>query len=126
MGLADVVQKAAKTVFKAIGNIPLTCTYTDQGASVYDPATGGYTYPDVVEYTGLKFLFEDFTAKEIEDAGGVILSTDQKASIPQLNLTPTPQIKDLITDSDSVVWAIENIEKDSARALWVFQVRKSG
>lgn len=125
MGLADVIQKAAKTAFKVIGNIPLVCTYTDQGTSVYDPATGEYIYPDAVDYTSLKFLFEDYTAKEIEDAGGVILTTDMRASIPQLNLTPTPQIKDLITDSDSIVWVIENFKKDAAGALWMFQVRKS-
>lgn len=124
MGLAQVMQNAAKTVFTAIGDIPLTCTYTSQGASVYVPATGAYTYPNAVDYTSLKFLFQDYTAKEIEDAGGVILSTDQKSSIPQLNLTPIPQIKDLVTDSDSIVWAVENIEKDSARALWIFQLRK--
>lgn len=126
MGLADVIQSAAKTAFKAIGDIPLSCTYTDQGATVYVPATGAYTYPDAVDYTSLKFLFQDYTTKEIEDAGGVILTTDQKSSIPTLNLTPEPQIKDLITDSDSIVWVVENIKKDAARAVWVFQVRKSG
>lgn len=124
MGLADVVQKAAQTAFKAIGNIPLTCTYTSKGTSVYDPATGGYTSTDT-DYTGLNILFEDYTAKEIEDAGGVILSTDQKASIPNLSLTPTPKITDYITDSDSQKWTVENIRIDPARALWIFQVRRS-
>ena len=124
-GLAGVIQNAAKTAFKAIGNIPLTCTFTDQGAAVYVPATGGYTYPNAVDYTSLKFLFEDFSAEEVANSGGVILTTDIKASIPTLNLTPEPQIKDLITGSDSIVLIIENIKKDSARALWTFQVRKS-
>lgn len=126
MGLADVIQKAAKTAFKAIGNIPLVCTYTDQGTSVYDPATGTYIYPDAVDYTSLKFLFADYSAEEITNSGGVILATDQKSSIPTLNLTPEPQIKDIITDSDSIVWVIETIKKDAARALWTFQIRKSG
>jgi hypothetical protein len=125
MGLAAVIQKSAKAAFKAIGDIPLICTYTDRGAATYDPATGGYTYPNAVDYADLKFLFEDYTSQEVANSGGVILTTDQKASIPNLNLTPTPQIKDIITDSDSVVWAIENIKKDAAKALWTFQVRKS-
>lgn len=124
MGLADIVQKAAKTAFKAIGDIPLTCTYTDKGMPVYDPASGTYSSSDT-DYTGLKFVFENYEANEVSASGGVILTTDQKASIPNLNLTPTPQIKDLITDSDSVVWVIENIKTDPAKALWIFQVRRS-
>ena len=122
MGLADVVQKAAVSAFKAIGNIPITCTYTSKGTSVYDPSDGSYTSTDT-DYASLEFLFEDYEANEID--GAVILITDQKASIPQLNLTPTPKIKDTITDSDSAVWTVEDFKKDAARALWTFQVRES-
>ena len=124
MGLADVVQKAAVSAFKAIGNIPITCTYTSKGTSVYDPSDGSYTSTDT-DYEDLKFLFEDYTSEEIMRAGGAILRTDQKASIPNLNLTPTPKIKDTITDSDSAVWTVEDFKKDAARALWTFQVRES-
>lgn len=124
MGLADVVQKAAQTAFKDIGNIPLTCTYTSKGVSTYNPTTGAYTSTDT-NYTGLSILFEDYTAEEITEAGGVILSTDQKASIPNLNLTPTPKITDYITDSNSQKWTVENVKIDPARALWIMQVRRS-
>jgi len=124
MGLADVVQKAAQTAFKMIGNIPLTCTYASKGASIYNTTTGLYTFTDV-SYTGLSILFEDFTVQEITEAGGAILSTDQKASIPNLNLTPTPKITDYITDSNSQKWTVENVRIDPARALWIFQVRRS-
>ena len=124
MGLADVVQKAAKTAFKVIGNIPLTCTYTSKGVATYTAATGVYTSTDV-DYVSLAILFEDYLAKEITDAGGVILSTDQKASIPNLNLTPTPKIKDVITDPNSQKWTIEDVGIDPARALWIFQTRRS-
>ena len=124
MGLAGVVQKAAQTAFKVIGNIPLTCTYVSKGASTYNTTTGLYTSTDV-SYTGLSILFEDFTVQEITEAGGAILSTDQKASIPNLNLTPTPKITDYITDSNSQKWTVENVRIDPARALWIFQVRRS-
>ncbi len=124
MGLADVVQKAAKTAFKVIGNIPLTCTFTSKGTATYVPATGAYTSTDT-DYTGLSILFEDFTAEEITASGGAILSTDQKASIPNLNLTPTPKIKDIITDSNSQKWAVEGVNIDAARAMWIFQTRRT-
>ena len=124
MGLADVVQKAAKTAFKIIGDIPLTCSYSSKGVATYNPATGTYTSTDV-DYAGLAILFEDYMAEEITASGGVILSTDQKASIPNLNLTPTPKIKDVITDSNNKKWTIENVGIDPARALWIFQVRRS-
>ena len=124
MGLADTIQKAAQTAFTAIGNIALVCTYTSKGTPVYDPATGAYSSTDT-DYTGVKVLFENYTTKEITDAGGVILSTDQKASIPNLNLTPTPKIKDIITDTSSQKWTVENIMLDAARALWILQTRRS-
>ncbi|MFH1422917.1 MAG: hypothetical protein ABIH42_09440 [Planctomycetota bacterium] len=124
MGLANIIQRAAQTAFKAIGDIPLICTYTSKGTPVYVPATGAYTSTDT-DYTSLSVLFEDYTAKEITDAGGVILSTDQKASIPNLSLTPTPKITDYITDSNSQKWTVQNIKIDPARALYVFQVRRS-
>ena len=124
MGLADVVQKAAQTAFKVIGNIPLTCTYSSKGVSVYNPATGAYTSTDT-DYAGLSILFEDYTVQEITEAGGVILSTDQKASIPNLNLIPTPKITDYIIDSNSQKWTVENVKIDPARALWIMQVRRS-
>ena len=124
MGLADVIQKAAKTAFKVIGNIPLICSYSSKGTATYVPAKGAYISAEI-NYAGLAILFEDYVAEEITAAGGVILATDQKASIPNLNLTPTPKIKDVITDSNNKKWTIENVGIDPARALWIFQVRKS-
>ena len=124
MGLAGVVQKAAKTAFKIIGDIPLTCSYSSKGVATYNPATGTYTSTDA-DYAGLAILFEDYMAEEITAADGVILSTDQKASIPNLNLTPTPKITDVITDSNSQKWTVEAVGIDPARALWIFQTRRS-
>jgi|GEM_PF-1044704 hypothetical protein len=131
MGLANTIQKAAKTAFKVIGDIPLTCTYTSKGTRTYTAATGAITSSDT-DYTSLKILFEDYTAKEVKDSqnnggdsAGIILNTDQKASIPNINLTPTPKMADIITDSASKKWTIEDVKLDAARALWVFQVRRS-
>jgi hypothetical protein len=124
MSLASTIQKAAQTAFKAIGDIPMTCTYTSVGTSVYNPTTGASSSSDTA-YTGLKIVFEDFNPREVNDAGGAILHTDKKASIPNENLTPTPKITDFITDSDSVQWSIKDVLIDPARALWLFQVRRS-
>ena len=121
MGLADIVQNMAQAAFNIIGDIPKACTYTSKGTPTYNPATGAYTSTDTT-YSGLKFLFEDYAVMEIDDQN--ILSTDMKATIPQLNLTPTPKKQDTITDADSVAWDVVGIGKDPADALWVFQVRK--
>ena len=104
MGLAETVQKAAQSAFKAVGNIPEVCTYTSKGAQVY--VNGQYTSTDT-EYTGLKFLFTDYESREVD--GTVILSTDMKMSIPRLNLTPTPKKQDYLTDADGVVWQVGQI-----------------
>lgn len=123
MGLADTIQKAAQTAFKAIGDIPLTCTYTSVGTPSYNPTTGAVTSSDT-DYTGLKIVFEDFNPREINDAAGIILATDKKATIPNADLTPTPKLSDCITDADSKKWYIKDILIDPARALWLFQVRR--
>jgi len=124
MGLASTMQKAAQTAFKAIGDIPVTCIFTSKGTPVYNPTTGAYTSTDV-PYPGLSILFEDFSAKDISDAGGTILSSDMKSSIPNLSLAPTQKITDIITDSNSQKWTIENVMIDAAKALYIFQVRRS-
>ena len=124
MGLAETVQSAAKTAFKVIGNIPLTCTFTSKGTPVYNVTTGAYTSTDT-DYTGLSILFEDYTAREVMEAGGVILATDQKVSIPNLNLTPTPKISDYIITSENKKWTIYDVLIDPARALWIMQIRLS-
>ena len=124
MGLASVIQKATQTAFKAIGDIPITCVYISKQTSTYNAITGIGTSYDF-EYSDLDFIFEDYTAQEIMESGGTILRTDQKANIPQFNLEPTPAIKDIITDSNDIVWTIENIKTDPARALWIFQVRQN-
>lgn len=121
MGFADLAKNLAVAGFKIAGNILITCTYTSKGTQTYNPATGLYTGSDT-SYSGLKFLFEDYSSQEIDDQN--ILRTDMKASIPQLSLTPTPKKQDYLTDSDSVVWQVEGIGKDPARAMWVLQVRK--
>ena len=126
MGFADLAQKMAQAGYKLAGNIKVTCTYNHKGVGVY--AGGLYTYPDEVNSTGLKFLFEDYQDKEVD--GSVFKSTDQKISIAQLDLvdssgdTITPAKKDTITDSDSRVWTIEGIGKDAARATWRLQGRE--
>jgi len=124
MGLSNTIQNAAKTAFKAIGDIPLACTYTSKGTPVYNTTTGAYTSTDT-DYNGLSILFEDYSAREITEAGGAILSTDQRASIPNVNLTPTPKITDYITDSNSQKWIVEEALIDPAIALWILQCRRS-
>ena len=135
MGLSQVIQAATKTAFKAIGDLGQTCTYTSMPTVTYDPATGTNT-PSAynaetgtysawgTDYPGLSILFESYSAREVQESGGTIISSDQKASIPSLNLTPGPKVTDTITDPDSIVWTVENMALDSARALWVYQVRK--
>ncbi len=124
MGLSSTVQKAAQTAFKAIGDIPLTCTYTSLGTQTYD-ATYGDFYSQNTDYSNLKIVFEDFNPMKVADSGGAILATDKKLSIPQLSLTPTPKLSDYITDSDGFVWRIKDILTDPARALWLFQARRT-
>ncbi len=130
MGLNSTIQKAAQVAFKAIGDITRVCVYTSKGTSTYNATTGSHTsVDDCTEY--LNCLFEDFSTREITESGGSILSTDQKASIPAPNLISiyddiiTPKILDYIVDENEQKWVVQQTNIDSARALWVLQVRRA-
>lgn len=119
MGLREVLQNAAVAAVAAVGNIATASTFVSI-ASVYDTATGDTTITDT-DYPDLKIVFTNYKSNEINNT--TILSTDQKALIPKLNLEPTPKMKDLI-QRNGIEWKIESIDIDPADALWIFQVRK--
>jgi hypothetical protein len=120
MGLKSVFQNAAKTIFTAFDDIPISVTYVSKGDSTYNVATGVAVPSSETEYT-VDGILEDYTAVEIDDI--TILSTDQKFLIPQLNLSPTPREQDEIV-IDSITWQVIDIETDPAEALWIMQIRK--
>lgn len=119
MGLSATISSAVQAAFTALGDIPQSVTYTSKGTSTYNPTTGAVTSTDTT-YT-VSMVLESYSSREIDNQ--IILSTDQKATIPQANLTPTPKVTDTITIS-SVVWGIVGIGQDPASATWVFQLRK--
>jgi len=130
MGLASVIQKATQVAFKAIGDIPLVCTYTSVGTPNYNTTTGVTSSFDE-ECSGVKVLFEDYNVREVQESNGAVLNTDKKLSIAALDITSEfgglliPKASDFVTTESEAKWVVQKTNIDSAQALWILQCRKS-
>lgn len=122
MSLREAFQKATVTAFKAIGDVPESSTYTSIAVRSYNTSTSTPSTTGDVDYEDVDFVYSKFSENEIDDKK--VRSTDEKALIPTLNLTPNPKKGDYITKSDGTKWRVEGIRTDPTRALWKLQIRK--
>lgn len=120
MGLQSVFKSLAQAAFVAVGDIPVSVTYTHvTGNPTYTPATGTVT-DSTTDYT-VSVVFNQYKAADVDGAN--ILSTDQQALIPVENLGCTPSNHDYMT-VDGERWNVVDKETDPAEALWILQIRK--
>lgn len=85
-------------------------------AGEYVPGVG---YPPAVpvEYTG-RGIFADYSAREVD--GTIIMSTDQKLTALQIEVTETPKVGDTIHGK-----RVQHVAQDAVGATWVLQLRVS-
>lgn len=81
----------------------------------YNPITGE-SDDLIVKYTG-RGVFGSYALSLID--GESILSTDQKLTALQAEVTNTPQINDKIED-----YTVINVAKDPANVTWSIQLRR--
>ncbi len=137
MGLTLTFQEGAVTTFAAFGDLIKSATYTRTISNpAYNPLTGAIT-ADEESFTAA-FLFERFDAEDDQGTyrkakdmvGENVLPTDQRASIPCLNMKNTvgtlvdPEMDDTIVKADSSRWKVIRIRTDPASALWEMQIRR--
>lgn len=123
MGIESVFQNAAVTVAAVFDGVFYNVTYTSKGTAVYDAVTDITTSTDTPETA--KFMFDNYDKNEVNNE--TILSTDVKATIPQLNLTAYPKIDDKLDNIENgvtIVYDVIGIKTDPANALWELQLRR--
>ncbi len=120
MGMKEAFQNAAVAAFSAAGNIKTSVTYHSTGTNAYNTSTGAMTETGGQDLS-VSVMFTNYEQEEID--GDVILTTDQKALIPTLNLSVTPKITDTII-AGSETWQVQGKKTDPAEAMWEIQLRK--
>jgi hypothetical protein len=123
MGLRDVFDQAAQTIFTAAGDVPETVYYYAHASAQYNVSTG--VVSTIASAVVVSMVFE--TYKQHEIVPGHVEPTDQKAIVIQSKLGVIPTPKDhlyRIEAGASVRYNIEDKEQDPASATWVLQCRK--
>lgn len=128
-GLKDIFQKAAQTAHAVFKDVAIKVDYHSIGTFTYDATAGTNVESGGHDQKAVRFIFENYSTKEIDNE--IILSTDQKASVPVLNLEMVPKPSDYLTkpltvdEEEGVVWNVVGVKTDPAEAAWELQVRKS-
>jgi len=126
MGLREVVQAAAATAVKAVGNIAVLSVYESFVSATYDTSTG----VDTVAYSSthdVLVIFSDFRIEQID--GQNVKAEDKIALIPQ-GLIPgvEPRENDRVVHgypASAVAWKVQKVNVDPAGALDQLHVRKT-
>lgn len=116
-----LVVKAVKSAFKAIGNIPETCTYR-RTATAYNPSTGQTTTTNA-DHTINQAVFCRYETMEIDKVS--VLATDLKMIIQKSSLTLTPNVATdkIVRTSENKTYNILRVSQDPAGATYTIQLR---
>jgi len=128
MGLQSTFKKAAQSIVKAFGDVPLSCTYTVYGEKSYDEETDTVTTPET-DYSVTGF-FGSFSLRETEKIEN-IQAEDVKAMIAVDDLGVEPSTSDKITITSTTsetykagnVYNVMNYRVDPAEALYTLHLR---
>lgn len=126
MGLRETLSNAAKTAFVAVGDIPETAYYYQEGMSStsYDISTGTVSTVTGSPYI-VSMVFVRYTQSEVQNEH--IEPADMMGLIPQANISAIPVIDDhlyRVEAGASVRYDIIDRQQDPASALWKLQLRK--
>jgi len=123
-----LAQNLIKKNFVKLGGIRKECTYKSITVPSYNAQTGVVSGPVSTSYTGIKIIFDEFSANKasysifIKDDSS-ILSIDKIAILPVLDLAVIPKVEDEIVDNNSVTWRVKGIISDPADAHYELHVR---
>ncbi len=128
MGLRDIIAKASKSAFNALGDIPNTITYTSvTGSPVRNIAAGTTTKPSST-FDVEQVVFARFNTKDV-DKWPAILLTDMKIIILSANFQAADKdensfTEDTFVDPDGKTWRVIAAKKDPVKATIIMQVRR--
>jgi hypothetical protein len=118
MGLSRIFQKAAKTAFKAAGDLPKSVTYREVVDDGFSPKVET-DYP-------AKMLFESLTenSRKSYSFADKVQPNDYVGLIPSLEITTDPKVGSLIIQG-AVTYNIIARDRDAAGALYVLLLRNA-
>ncbi len=121
MGLRGTLDRVAKKVIDALGDVPELCSYVSVTGTSYNTATGAITKTSVNK-NNVPIVFSSYNKREID--GEAIRPEDQKATVAYLHLLVSPSLNDTITRPDGTVWAVVGVRTDLPTAYYELQVRR--
>jgi hypothetical protein len=119
MGLRSTIQNAANSAFTALGDIPISVTYTQVSNGGYDTATGSIT--EITSTETVTAIITSYAEERIN--AGLAQSTDRQALIPGKDLGLIPKPQDRIS-FDSTDYEVYKVEKDPVSAIYKLQLRE--
>ena len=119
MGLRSAIQSATNSAFSALGDIPISVTYTQVSSGGYNATTGATT--ETTTETTLTALITKFEQENIN--AGLAQTTDRQMLIPgkDLTITPKPQYR---VNFDSRDYEVYKVERDPVSALHKLHIRE--
>jgi len=119
MGLRATIQNAASSAFSALGDIPLSVTYTQVSSGGYNTTTGAATETTIT--STLTALITKFEEERI--TAGQAQSTDRQALIlgKDVDFTPKPQDR---LNFESKDYEVYKVEHDPVTAIFKLSIRE--
>lgn len=115
MGLRSVFQNAAKTAFKAAGDIPLNCVYRQDRSDDLEER-------EPVEFP-VQVLFGPVDWRVIT-GGHDVLPGDATATIRAEQMPVQPERGDIIAEPDGATWRVVDFERGMGAILVKLHVRR--
>lgn len=119
MGLRSTIQNAVNSAFSAMGDIPISITYTQVSNGGYDANTGSTT--ETTTSLTLTAIITSYDQERIN--AGISLATDQQMLLPGKDLSITPKPQDRVT-FDNFTYEVYQVERDPTSALYKIQLRR--
>ena len=130
MSLQNVFKKAAQTIVKAFGDVPVIVTYKVQGVKTFSSETGIVNTPTIY-YKNIKMIISSFSSYD-KNSDQSIIATDLKAliAVEDLKIKPSANNEITVTSSSSssirsgdVFNVIGDFKIDAAEALYKLHLR---
>ena len=120
MSLKSTISNAVNAAMNALGDIPVTATFTDVAPGTFDPESGAYSGGSETNHS-VSAIFSQYKIERID--GTVIQQGDAKLTLRQADLAITPALGDKVS-INGVSYSILNISSDPANATWTLQLRR--
>jgi len=123
MSLRNTLQRAVKTAFNALDDVPLECTYKSVSGDMVRDLVAGTSSRVTTNYTLPSVVFAKFSERQTDKDPALL--TDMRMIFATHDLPVGPKESDTVVDSLNRVWSIVKRLSDPASVVTILQVRTS-